>query len=256
MPTEKTYNSVKITILENKEAVSNFVANIILERIKSFPRINILVPAGTTPEGVYEILRNQPPGIFQNTTFFNMDEYLTKKGEECELLPESHPASYRKYMRERLFNKINPYASYFPGVENIKQPGQYDELIKNLGGIDICLNTIGDDGHTFGFNFPPEAAFDSVTRFVKITEDTQRVNYGLTGVETPNYAVSIGLKTGMSAKEIILLVSGERKAEILKKIIYSSKPTKSIPATLLKEHANCHWIVDKAAGSKLAIHKI
>jgi len=251
IPQEKMFDGIKVSVVENKAAMSRIAADIILHRIKSLPKINILVPTGTTPEGVYEIFRNQPKDILSKVTIFNMDEYCIKEGDQYRMLPEDHPASYKRYMQEQLFSRLKPATNYFPTIDNIEHPGTYDELIQSLGGIDLCLNAMGEDGHTFGFNSPPFSAFDSVTRLVGVTEDTQAVNQGLTGLETPNCAITVGLKTGMQAKEILFLVCGERKAEILNKVIYSPEPIKEIPATVLKNHPNCHWIVDKAAASKL-----
>ncbi|MBN2095631.1 MAG: glucosamine-6-phosphate deaminase [Candidatus Aenigmarchaeota archaeon] len=252
MAENKTFNGINVTLVEDKEEMTKVAAEIILERMKSANPLKLLVPTGTTPEGVYELLSRQGAEVLSNAIFFNMDEYGHLENGVFRFVSEDHPASYRKYMNERLFSKIAPRPRhYFPGIENAKTPGHYDELIENLGGIDLCLNAMGEDGHIFGFNSPPESGFGSVTRMVKLTEDTQSVNQGLTGLETPSHAVTVGLKTGMASKEILFLVCGERKADILRKVLYSPEPTEEIPATILAKHPNCHWIVDKAAASKL-----
>ena len=96
----------------------------------------------------------------------------------------------------------------------------------------------------------PGTPFDSATRLVKINEQTRAVNEGLTGLDTPEFAITVGLRTGMESKEILFLVSGGRKAEILYQVIYAAKPIPEIPATILKNHPNCRWIVDKKAAGR------
>lgn len=250
MVQEKTYNGIDVTIASDYEELGRLAANIILERIYSHPKMTLLVPTGTTPLGVYRVLRHQNPKIFKKATFLNMDEYCILVDDKMMLIPETHPNSYKRYMNENLFNRITPEASYFPGIENVKELGHYDNFIKNLGGIDLCLDSIGQDGHTFGFNHPG-TSFDSRTRLIRINKETREINRRLTGLETPEYAITTGLKTGVESREIIFLVSGERKADILYKVIYAVEPTPDIPATILRQHSNCIWIVDKKAASKL-----
>jgi len=179
-----------------------------------------------------------------------MDEYCLRLGDQIKMIPETHPASFRLYMKQNLFDSIRPSASDFPGIENINQSGRYDEIIERFGGIDLCLNALGEDGHTFGFNFPGTSRY-AKTRLVRITGQTRSINKRLTGFKTPGYAITIGLATGMAAKEILFLVSGERKADILREVICAPEITENIPATLLKDHPLCHWIVDQKAASQL-----
>ena len=223
--------------------MSRLAAARILEAAKCSHRINILVPTGTTPEGVYAILRGHRD-LLKQATFWNMDEYFEGK----RLISRRHPASYRRYMHERLFRQVKA-KSYFPTARDIQHPGAYDALIRKRGGIDLCLNAIGEDGHTFGFNFPG-SSFRSRTRLVKIPPDTREVNEQLTGLKTPKHAVTAGISTGMQAKEVICIVSGLRKAKILRKVLFSPV-SKKIPATILREHSNCCWIVDREAARLL-----
>jgi glucosamine-6-phosphate deaminase len=250
MAKEITHHGIKITLAKDYLELSSLAAQLILRRIEATPKFNLLLPTGTTPLGVYRILRDADPRFFKHVTFFNMDEYCLGFGDQIKMIPETHPASYRLYMKQNLFDYIRPCASYFPGIENISQSGHYDEVIKGAGGIDLCLNATGEDGHTFGFNFPGTPR-DAKTGLVRITGRTQSTNKRLTGFETPDYAITIGLATGMAAKEILFLVSGERKAEILRKVIYAPEIRQDIPATLLRDHPLCHWIVDEKAACRL-----
>ena len=250
MAKEMTFNGVTVTLAKDFLELSSLAAQIILQRIEATPKFNLLLPTGTTPLGVYSILRDKDPGFFKHVTFFNMDEYCLGFGDQIKMIPETHPASFRLYMKQNLFDSIRPSASYFPGIENISQAGRYDGIIKRLGGIDLCLNAMGEDGHTFGFNFPGTSRY-AKTRLVRIMGRTRSTNKRLTGFETPDYAITIGLTTGMAAKEILFLVSGERKADILREVIYAPEIIQNIPATLLRDHPLCHWIVDEKAACHL-----
>ena len=245
MVQEKIYNKIKITIVKDYEEMSQLAARILLKKISSNSNINLLVPTGATPKKLYEVIRKKPRKIFRKVKFFNMDEYCKNK-----LVSMNNPVSFRGYMKNNLFKYICPVKNYFPSIKNAKRQGRYDKKIKRLGGIDFCINALGIDGQTFGFNFPG-ASFNSITRLVKINKLTRKVNKEKTGYETPKYAVTTGLKTGMESKEVLFLVSGKQKADILSKVVYSKKPTTKLPATILKLHPNCRWIVDKEAASKL-----
>ncbi len=245
MPEIKTINGTRLLVVKNYDEMSRLGAQMILERIKGNRKINLLLPTGTTPEGVYKILRKQGPKYFNRVTFFNKDEYCEKVGNTYKLVSEKNSKGFRYYMRKHFFQKIKPRRFYFPSMDNYKKPGSCDTFIKKNGGLDLALSAMGEDGH-LGFNFPG-TKFNSVTRLVKLNGNIKKVNKKLTGFDTPEYGITIGLKTEMLSKEIIFLVSGKRKAKILAKILKAKKPTVKIPATILKKHKNCHWIVDREA---------
>jgi glucosamine-6-phosphate deaminase len=247
MAKKRIYNGVNITVAKNYEELSQLAADILIKKIKSGKKINLLIPTGQTPVRLYEILSGQPKGIFKKSIFFNFDEYCNDKRQ---LIPKSNPVSFRKFMDKHLFGKIGPVKSYFPGTKNIPKPGSYDKQIEKFGGIDLCINALGVDGHTFGFNFPG-SDFDSVTRLVEINQLTRKINQLKSGYKTPRYAITTGIKTGMASKQVLFLVSGKSKAPILKKIIKAKIPDRKIPATILKLHQNCIWVIDKEAASEL-----
>lgn len=247
---QKTIKGITLTVTETYEEACSLAADMMLERIRTNPGMNLLVPTGSTPLGLYRILAEEHSDSLAQTTFFNMDEYCVMAKGNITLIPETDPASYRNYMQENLFDLVGTKASYFPGTENVQQEGYYDNLIEDAGGIDLCLNAMGEDGHTFGFN-APGTSFDSRTRLVKVNEETRGVNENLTGLATPEYAVTVGLSTGMKSREVLFLVSGERKADILQKVLSADAPTPGIPATVLRNHRGCHWIVDEKAAANL-----
>lgn len=252
---QKIYNGIKVTVAADYEEMSMLAAGILLDKACAQPGMTLLVPTGTTPLGTYKIIRERNPDAFKSVTFFNMDEYCVDADQETTLIPDTHPAGYRYYMKKNLFDRLTPKASYFPGMENMKNPGHYDDFIRRTGGIDFCLNAMGEDGHTFGFNMPG-TPFHSRTRLVDLGDRVRDVNRRLTGLATPTHAVTIGLLTGMESKEILFLVSGKRKADILYRTVRAPRPETDIPATILKNHANCQWIIDRDAESKLREHDI
>jgi glucosamine-6-phosphate deaminase len=248
--TTKTVNGVRLLIVEDYDAMSHEAAAHILRRVRANRRLAMLVPTGTTPEGVYRLLTTEPADLFANASFYNMDEYCERLDDESyAFLSATDERSYHFYMQEHVFRQFTQSKSFFPGLENIEHPGSYDKLIAANGGLDLCLNAVGEDGHTFGFNIPG-SAFDSKTRLMALNEDTKEVNKRLTGLETPQLAVTVGLSTGMRAKEVLLLVSGMRKAEILKRVVYGDI-SEDVPATIMRRHKNCIWIVDEDAASRL-----
>jgi glucosamine-6-phosphate deaminase len=247
--TTKLVNGIELRVASDYQDMSRIAADVIVDRVTARPSLNILAPTGTTPAGVYDLIAKSPER-FTDANIFNMDEYCEKRaGNSYSFLLPSDQRSYQFYMRQHVFKFLDESKSYFPGISNVAHPGAYDELIADNGGLDLCLNAIGEDGHTFGFNFPG-SSFDSVTRLVCLNTSTKEVNKELTGMETPQYAVTVGLKTGMRAREVLVLVSGLRKADILRRVLLD-EISEDVPATILKRHKNCVWIVDEDAASKL-----
>jgi glucosamine-6-phosphate deaminase len=242
-------NGVQIQIVNDFDELSKMATGIILDLLKRKTQANILVPTGTSPVGVYRLLSKQDAGLFSLATFWNMDEYCVKNDSTYVFVDPDDELSYHRFMREHLLDAQPGITSKFPSLENIDHPGRYDSEIAASGGLDLALNAIGEDGHTFGFNVPA-SPLDSVTRLVTINEGTQEVNARLTGLETPGFAVSTGIATGMAARRQIVLVSGSRKAKILRSVLFD-EISSDVPATILRTHPDTLWIVDQAAAAGL-----
>jgi glucosamine-6-phosphate deaminase len=243
-------NGARIEVASDYETLSQTAAKWVLSKVAQTPEAKLLVPTGTTPEGLYALLAEQRQETFDGATFFNLDEYCEPDSEDgYRLLDEEDPRSYRKYMLNHILKSLPTIRSFFPGIENVDMPGSYDRLISDSGGIDLAINSVGEDGHVFGFNIPG-SAFDSVTRLIQLNESTRAVNEGLTGTTIPTHAISTGLATGLAAREVITLLSGARKADILRHAVWDVVST-AIPATVLRQHQNHTFIVDEAAASKL-----
>jgi glucosamine-6-phosphate deaminase len=243
-------NGVAIEVVRDYEALSQTAAKWVLSKVAQTPETRLLVPTGTTPEGLYALLSEEPQETFDGVTFFNLDEYCEPDDENgYRFLDEEDTRSYRHYMSSHILRALPTIRSFFPGIENVDAPGSYDRLISNSGGIDLAINSIGEDGHVFGFNIPG-SAFDSVTRLIQLNESTRTVNEGLTGATIPTHAISTGIATGLAAREVITILAGERKADILRRVVWDDI-SPAIPATVLRQHPNHTFIVDEAAASKL-----
>jgi len=241
---------VKVLIVKNYEELSLETALRIAEAVRSNPDIVLGLATGGTPLGCYrELIRmHREEGLsFSRVTTFNLDEYVG--------LPPDHPQSYHYYMFHNLFDHVDVRR------ENVHIPDgmaedldeecrRYEEAIKEAGGIDLQLLGIGRNGH-IGFN-EPGSPFDSRTRVVKLSEQTRKDNARFFNSidEVPTHAITMGIGTIMEARRIILIASGEAKADAIAKAVKGPK-TVDVPASALQDHPDCLFIIDKEAASLL-----
>ena len=176
----------------------------------------------------------------------NLDEY---RG-----LPTSNDQSYYYFMHQHLFDLVNIDAAntHLPNgmAEDPQQEClRYEELIHSLGGVDLQLLGMGHNGH-IGFNEPGEA-FDTITHCVDLQESTIEANkrFFASAEDVPKQAFSMGIKTIMRAKKILLVVSGTDKAKILKEALYGPI-TPKVPASVLQLHNDVTVVADAAALSE------
>ena len=177
---------------------------------------------------------------------FNLDEYVG--------LPISHPESYYAFMHRQLFDHINIGNTRLPNGLAKDLEGEcreYDEAIRNAGGVDLQLLGIGNNGH-IGFN-EPGAVFTYGTNVTTLTESTIKANRRFfdSEAEVPRRALSMGIGTIMSAKSIMLLALGENKADVVKAMV-EGEVTPTVPASILRTHASVTVLLDKAAASRLS----
>ena len=156
-------------------------------------------------------------------------------------------------MNTNLFDHVNidKNRTYVPnGLEedSDKACADYNEIIRSVGGIDIQLLGIGGNGH-IGFNEPGEA-FEKETHCVDLTESTIKANarFFESMDEVPKQAYTMGIKNIMQARKVLLIVSGEGKAEILDKVLYGPV-TPQVPASILQLHNDLTVVADEAAMS-------
>ena len=230
--------------------MSRKAANIISAQIIMKPNCVLGLATGSTPIGTYEQLvewYHKGDLDFSKVTSVNLDEY---RG-----LEKSNDQSYDYFMHEHLFDKVNIHP------ENVNLPDgmaedaekeckRYEELIRSLGGVDLQLLGLGHNGH-IGFN-EPGAAFEKETQCVNLTERTIEANkrFFASADDVPKQAFTMGIKTIMQAKKILVIASGEDKAEILKEAFFGPV-TPAVPASILQLHNNVIVVGDQAVLSKL-----
>ncbi|MGI6050593.1 MAG: glucosamine-6-phosphate deaminase [Acetivibrionales bacterium] len=235
---------MKLIKTKNYEEMSQKAANVVSSVVTLKPDCVLGLATGDTPVGMYRILaeRNKKGDLdFKNIKTVNLDEYVGLSAE--------HPQSYQYFMNQNLYSKVNLSSNNTHIPDGLaKDPEQeckrYEELIYSLGGIELLVLGIGNNGH-IAFN-EPDDSFPKETHVVKLTEDTRRVNGRFFDSldEVPYYAISMGMKSIMSARAIMLLASGEVKKKILYESIYGPI-TPMVPASVLQLHPNLLVITDQ-----------
>lgn len=202
---------------------------------------------GSTPEGLYgELIELYKDNVidFSEVTTFNLDEYYGMHRHNSQ--------SYYHYMRKNLLDHINVKKESINIPNGLakdidKHCKEYEANIEKAGGIDFQILGIGRNGH-IGFNEPSDE-FKTNTHLVHLTEETIEDNarFFENIEEVPNKAISMGIKTIMNAKKILLIASGEGKAQA----VYDSLKgpiNPRIPASILQLHRDLTVVVDEGAG--------
>ena len=231
---------------KNYQEMSRKAANIISAQIIMKPDAVLGLATGSTPIGTYQQLIDwyQKGDLdFSGVRSVNLDEY---KG-----LSADNDQSYAYFMRTNLFDHVNikQENTNIPDGLNEDIEGEcrrYDSVIDALGGIDLQLLGIGNNGH-IGFNEPGDA-FQTETHCVKLTDNTIAANarFFETIDEVPKYAYTMGIGNIMRARAILLIASGEAKAEALHKSLFGPV-TPEVPASILQLHNNVFIVADEAA---------
>jgi glucosamine-6-phosphate deaminase len=207
---------------------------------------------GSTPIFVYhELARlHREEGLsFRHVVTFNLDEYYP-------IAPE-HAQSYRRFMREHLFNHvdIDPAQIHIPDGSIARAQAasfceRYEREIAQAGGLDFQLLGIGRTGH-IGFN-EPGSARRSTTRLIHLDRVTRldAIKDFQSEELVPRTALTMGVKTILQARRIVIMAFGEHKASIVSRTV-EGEPTPDIPATYLQDHENCLMVLDTAAAGQL-----
>ncbi|MEO9590051.1 glucosamine-6-phosphate deaminase [Rhodopirellula bahusiensis] len=243
-------NLIELEIVSDHESASARVAGYFVEQVRR-QRASVLgLATGGTPERTYELLVEKVQAghlTFSQATTFNLDEYIG--------LDADHPQSYHAYMQSRLFGKtdFDPKQTHLPDgmASDLTEAGRrYEALIAESGGIDLQLLGLGSNGH-IGFN-EPGASEESRTRVVDLTDATIDANarFFASAEEVPRRALTMGIATILEAREIVLIATGESKAEAVERAV-RGPVTSRMPASFLQQHANVTFVLDEAAASLL-----
>ena len=237
---------MRIIRTKNYDEMSRKAAAIIAAQVIHKPDCVLGLATGGTPVGTYKNLVEWYKSgdlDFSEVSTVNLDEY---RG-----LPREHRESYWSFMHRNLFDHVNIPADRInlPDGTNMDADAEckrYDAVIAGLGGVDLQLLGIGHDGH-IGFNEPSDA-FDMGTHCVDLTEETIEANkrFFASRDEVPRQAYTMGTHTIMSARKVLMVVSGKDKAAIIKKAFFGPV-TPHVPASILQMHPNFVLVADEDA---------
>lgn len=210
------------------------LAELVAEQIKSQPASNLALPTGRTPLGAYQVLVRQAQAgqslDWSKINCFALDEYVDSHEKD----------SYKYFLEQQLFQYTNlPKTSrHFPDSVD-----DYDGLIASLGGLDLTVLGIGKNGH-IAFN-EPGTELDSYTHSIWLTECTRKANQDLfaSADQVPTRAVTVGIRTILASRHIILVASGEGKRAIVEKALHGPV-TPQVPASFLKLHPHVTVLTD------------
>lgn len=238
------------TKLDNAEAAAAFGAAAIRDAIAARGKANIVVATGASQFEMLEALVATPGIDWSKVTAFHLDEYID--------MPETHPASFRKYLKERFTSKL-PSLGAFHFV--VGDAADLDAELNRMNAlldahpIDVMFAGIGENGH-LAFNDPP-ADFETTVAYkvVQLDERCRQQQFGEgwfpTFDDVPTEAISMTVRRILSARIIVLTVPDERKAEAVRHVL-EGPVTNMWPASILQQHPNCHAFLDRAAASQLS----
>lgn len=234
-------------IIGSEQEIAQKAAQRYVQLLAKKPDAVLGYATGSTPLGLYaELVRLNKAGEidYKNVTTFNLDEYAGLDG--------THDQSYRYFMNTNLFNHVNIdlARTHVPSGLDIAAAADYDKQIEAAGGIDLQLLGIGNNGH-IGFN-EPFTPFGSRTHLVDLTESTREANkrFFASIDDVPTQAVTMGVRTVMNARGIILMAIGKAKAEIIAKTV-NGPVTEEVPASVLQLHPDVEVYLDYDAASLL-----
>lgn len=239
---------MEIIKAKNADALGVLAGDYIAQEINSKQNIVLGLATGSTPIPTYNHLvelYNNGKVDFANVKSVNLDEYVG--------LEPSHDQSYQCFMNQNLFSKVNI------NIDNTRVPNgiaadiqkeceDYEKIIDELGGVDLQILGIGTNGH-IGFNEPSDS-FSKQTSMVELAESTIESNKRFfdSAEDVPKFALSMGIKTIMKSKKILLIANGKEKADAISNAI-NGPITPQVPASVLQLHPNVVVMVDEDAGS-------
>ena len=234
------------------DEMSRKAANLISAQVLTKPDSVLGLATGSSPIGTYkELIRRYEMGDldFSSIRTVNLDEYKGLSGD--------HEQSYRYFMDTHFFDHVNIDKANTNVPNGLAEDtdgecARYDDLIASMGGIDLQRLGIGHNGH-IGFN-EPEDIFRKETHCVALAESTINANSRLfeKKEDVPRYAFTMGIKNIMMARKIVMVISGEDKADIVAKAFFGPV-TPQVPASILQLHPDVSIVGDAAAFSKISL---
>jgi len=241
---------MKIIALPNQEAIGQAVGDTVCALVAQKPNAVLGLATGASPVPTYQrmIARHRAGGAsFKSVTTFNLDEY-------CDL-PVEHKNSYNTFMREQLFSEIDIQLGnthFLDGncADEQAESARFSRAIEAAGGIDLQVLGIGRNGH-IGFNEPAQAFTGEAFR-VALTASTIEANSPyFTDRSMPEYAMTMGIEQILRARRIVLIATGDSKAEAVRAML-EGEVTPLCPASALQNHPDVTVYLDPAAAALLS----
>lgn len=241
----------RVSVFSTDRGVARALARRIADAVTARPGLVLGLPTGRTPVAMYhELASLHAHGHvdFSRVTTFNLDEFVG--------VAASHPGSYRSFMDEHLFSRVNidrARVNFLRGDAGDLEAecARYERAIADAGGVDLQVLGIGTNGH-IGFN-EPARELRSRTHRVRLRPETRRSNAALFGGDVdavPEEAVSMGMATILQARALVLLATGRSKADCVERAILGPLTT-DVPASFLQLHPDVDVMLDEAAAEKL-----
>jgi len=247
--------TLAVEVYEERNALGQAAATVAASRLcelaKQHETVPVIFATGDSQRATLHALAAMPDVAWNQVIGFRMDEYVG--------LPEGHPASFSRYMRENLTSRVQLRQMYEidGAVDNVQKTcREYAELLQAHAPL-LCLLGVGENGH-LAFNDPAEALFDDPVDVKQVRLDLvcrqQQVNEGAFAnvAEMPERAITITVPALFRVPELILSTPGPRKAKIVKRTLYDPITT-ACPATILRQHPNARLFLDRDSAAELTL---
>jgi glucosamine-6-phosphate deaminase len=242
-----------LIVLGDALAASKSAADVVSKLLLSKPDAAITFPTGSTPLGMFDVLAARAArgeADFSRVSIFCLDEYIGVTGE--------HPNSLTRWLSEALLNRIGLKPDQLHTLpvtadDLVQSAAEYDAAVSACGGLDLAILGLGPNGH-IGYNEPGSSA-DSRTRVITLTAESrqQASAYWAGSLAIPDQAMTMGVGTLLESKQIVLLVTGEAKADMLRRTLQEPMSAE-VPASWLRiAGPRLRIIADEAAAIELTI---
>jgi glucosamine-6-phosphate isomerase len=240
---------MQLQIYKDYQTLSSHVASNIIDLVKKKPNAVLCLASGHTPVLTYSIVAERAASEnidFGHCTFIGLDEWMG--------IPPNVEGSCHFFLQKNIFGPLNISSSQYHlfdalAVDPQKECYKMDKIISEKGGIDLMLLGVGMNGH-IGFN-EPGVSFDNCSHLVQLDDTTLSVGQKYFANETAlGKGLTLGVKTVTDTNKVILMATGVKKAEVMKKVL-EGEVSNTVPASIIRNHRNSFVMIDDDAASSL-----